>query len=172
MRVLNPYSSCIVLCGTMVCAMLVGAYACLPMQKDKERTMKLQWELIPEDVEQHLYTLTWNDTLGQAEALPITQRPLEVWCIITNQQHDTVGYYQGLSSPRDFLGFQSEDSIVEIHFAIGMNFFSNHWQTAKQYEVYRESNKLPVLFVPIKVNLHKDLRHLMDKVLTERSTQH
>jgi hypothetical protein len=140
--------------------------------------MKISFDIIPEDYERNLYSVEWKDTLGQAEGYKgnkLIKRPKEVWCVITNDRKDTLGYYQGLSTAQTFAGFQSKDTIVTLNFMIGLNFFTDKFDSGKSiadYEKaahdYSKDNKLPIVFEPIQINLKTDLRKKYDIELKEK----
>jgi hypothetical protein len=134
--------------------------------------MRISFDILPEDYERNLYTVEWTDTLGQAEGYQgrkLLKRPKEVWCVITNDRKDTLGYYRGLSTAQTFAGFQSKDTIVTLNFMIGLNFFTDKFDSGKSmadYEKaaydYSQDNKLPIVFEPIQINLKSDLRKKFD----------
>lgn len=133
----------------------------------KER-MRISFDVIPEDHEKNLYYVEWKDTLGHSEGYTgdkQLKRPKEVWCVITNDSKDTLGYYKGLSTARTFAGFQSMDTIVYLHFMIGLNVFTDKFDKRqvmsgqmKAIHDYALQNKLPVIFKPVQINLKTDLR--------------
>ena len=130
--------------------------------------LKLTFEVIPEDYEKHFYSIEWKDTLGQSEGYIGNKwftRPKEIWCIITNHQNDTLGYYRGLSTAQTFAYFQSTDTLVTLNFMIGLNFFSDKFGSGenmvefeKNAKQYSKENRLPIVFEPIQLNLKTDLR--------------
>lgn len=140
--------------------------------------MQISFDVVPEDYERNLYSVEWKDTLGQAEGYQgakILKRPKEVWCVITNDHKDTLGYYKGLSTAQTFTGFQSKDTIVTLNFMIGLNFFTDKFdngQSMADYEKaarnYSKDNKLPIVFEPIQLNLKTDLRKKYDIELKEQ----
>jgi hypothetical protein len=135
-------------------------------------TMRISFYVIPEDYDRDLYSVEWTDTLGYAEGYEgskLIKRPKEVWCVITNDSKDTLGYYKGLSTAQTFAGFQSKDTIVTLNFMIGLNFFTDKFdngQSMADYEKvarnYSKNNKLPIIFEPIQINLKTDLRKKYD----------
>ena len=139
----------------------------------KNKTIQLSYEIIPEDYERNLYYVSWNDTLGLSEGyLPdkFLQRPKELWCFITNNSHDTLGYYKGLSMPQSYLYFQTTDTIVTLNFMIGLNIFSSKFETdtigAKEYY---KANTNPIEFEPIEINILTDLRQTFKRELKEKN---
>ena len=140
--------------------------------------MKLNFEIIPEDFERNLFYVKWNDTLGLAEGYQshkLIKRSKEVWCVITNNSKDTLGYYKGLSTAQTFSFFQSKDTIVTLNFLIGLNFFSDKFESFKNLEDYEKAvrnfsidNKLPVVFEPIQINLKTGLRKKYDIEFKEK----
>ena len=158
-----------------------GLVSCGQKSNSTDKTkskMKLTFEVIPEDFEKNLYYVEWNDTLGQAEGYQgdkLIKRPKEVWCVVTNHSKDTLGYYKGLSTAQTFAGFQSKDTIVTLNFMIGLNFFTDKFesgQTKDDYEKaardYSKDNKLPIVFEPIQINLKTDLRKKYDIELSKK----
>jgi hypothetical protein len=141
-------------------------------------TMKLTFEVIPEDFERNLFYVEWEDTLGLAENYRgdrFLQRPKEVWCVITNERKTTLGYYKGLSTAQTLVYFQSKDTIVTLNFMIGLNFFTDKFESSKnmkEYEQmardYSKDNALPVEFEPVKVNLKAGLRKKYTVELKEK----
>ena len=155
--------------------MFLGLFSCRQKNNltgNSNSTMRISFDVIPEDYERNLYTVEWADTLGQAEGYQgrkLIKRPKEVWCVITNNSKDTLGYYQGLSTAQTFAGFQSKDTIVTLNFMIGLNFFTDKFDSGKSmadYEKaahdYSRANKLPIVFEPIQINLKTDLRKKYD----------
>ena len=138
----------------------------------------MDFEIIPEDYDRNLYTVEWKDTLGQSEGYQgeeFTKRPKEIWCVITNERKDTLGYYRGLSTAQTFAGFQSKDTIVTLNFLIGLNFFTDKFENGqskadfeKAARDYSIENKLPIVFKPIKINLKTDLRKKFSVELEEK----
>jgi hypothetical protein len=160
---------------------LIGLLGCGQKSNSGGNTkskMKLNFEVIPEDFENNLYYVDWTDTLGQSEGYlgdKQIKRPKEVWCFITNNNRDTIGYYRGLSTAQTYAGFQSKDTIVTLHFMIGLNIFSDKFEQEQdrgEYEKstqdYSKDNKLPINFEPIQINLKTDLHKKYGVVLKER----
>jgi hypothetical protein len=51
-------------------------------------TMKLTYQIIPEDYDRNLYYVDWVDTLGQSDGylqnkINWFKRPKEIWCVVT-----------------------------------------------------------------------------------------
>jgi hypothetical protein len=160
---------------------VLGLFSCRQKSNSTDNSksrMKISFDIIPEDYERNLYSVEWKDTLGQAEGYKgnkLIKRPKEVWCVITNDRKDTLGYYQGLSTAQTFAGFQSKDTIVTLNFMIGLNFFTDKFDSGKSiadYEKaahdYSKDNKLPIVFEPIQINLKTDLRKKYDIELKEK----
>ena len=139
---------------------------------------KLTFEVVPEDYERNLFTVTWSDTLGQAEGYVDHKwftRPKEIWCIITNNKKDTLGYYRGLSTAQTYAAFESIDTVVTLNFMMGLNFFSDRFGTGKNMNNFEKNardyskiNKLPLVFEPLQINLKTDLRKKIEIVLEEK----
>lgn len=158
-----------------------GLYSCGQKKstiEDSKSRLKLKFEVIPEDSEKYLYSIEWKDTLGQSEGYINNKwftRPKEIWCMITNNQKDTLGYYRGLSTAQTFAYFQSTDTIVTLNFMIGLNFFSDKFGNGKdmvEFEnnarQYSKDNRLPIVFESIKLNLQTDLRKKHEIELKEK----
>ena len=149
-------------------------FSCQQQPKKLDITrMKITVEIIPE-FGNGGYALSWKDTLYAAQ-FPnkpsfLSKRPQELYCYILNEENDTLGYYRGLSSPRQFTYFQTTkntDSIVNIRFSVGINHFSEF--LAEQSEQYiakfNENAKERIDFKPIRVNLKTDLNREIEFVL-------
>lgn len=166
------YISLLIVLGLFSCGQKTNS---TDMSKSR---MQISFDVVPEDYERNLYSVEWKDTLGQAEGYQgakILKRPKEVWCVITNDHKDTLGYYKGLSTAQTFTGFQSKDTIVTLNFMIGLNFFTDKFdngQSMADYEKaarnYSKDNKLPIVFEPIQLNLKTDLRKKYDIELKEQ----
>lgn len=136
-------------------------------QHKAKPTMKLTFEVVPEDFERNFFYVEWEDTLGMSENNQddrILNRRKEVWCVITDEKGNTVGDYKGLSTAQTFADFESKDTIVTLNFMIGLNLFSEKFENEKmmkrggQMIQYYLKNELPVRFKPIKINLKNGLR--------------
>ena len=143
--------------------------------------MKLIFEVIPEDYERNLYYVAWEDTLGLSEGYQgdkWLERPKEVWCVITNDNKDTLGCYEGLSFAQESAWFQSKDTIVTLNFMIGLNVFTdkltdkleelNNEDFIKFVQKYLNDNHLPIIFEPIKINLKTDICKKYDIEIKEK----
>lgn len=146
---------------------------------DNSKTkLKLTFEVIPEDYEKHFYSITWQDTLGLSEGYidhKWFSRPKEIWCVIVNQQNDTLGYYTGLSTAQSFAYFESTDTLVTLNFMVGLNFFSDKFGSGNDMAAfennarqYSKENRLPISFEPIILNLKTDLQKKNDIELIEK----
>ena len=166
----------------IILLIVLGLFSCRQKNSSTDNSksrMKISFDVIPEDYERNLYSVEWIDTLGQAEGYggsKLIKRPKEVWCVITNDRKDTLGYYQGLSTAQTFAGFQAKDTIVTLNFMIGLNFFTDKFDTGKSiadYEKaaddYSKDNKLPIVFEPIQINLKTGLRKKYDIELKEKN---
>ncbi|MGV9011847.1 MAG: hypothetical protein ACOH13_04565 [Flavobacteriales bacterium] len=134
--------------------------------------MSLTYEITPEDYDQNWYTVSWEDTLGQSEgylAQDIGGRPKEVWCFITNQAQDTLGYYRGLSTATSFASFIATDTTVTLNFMIGLSMFPDKFQNdTTGASSYWQANHIPTSFEPIDVNIRTELREPIETVLKEK----
>jgi hypothetical protein len=143
-------------------------------------TMKFTYQIVPEDYDRNLYYVDWSDTLGQSDGylqnkVNWLKRPKEIWCIITNKNNDTLGYYRGLSTAQSIAYFQSTDTIVTLNFMIGLNFFSDQFENMETREAhekaawdYSMTNKLPIVFESIDINIKTDLRKEFEVKLKEK----
>lgn len=134
------------------------------------KNLKLSFTISPEDG--NWYYIEWEDTLGLSEgyisdSMSFIKRPKEVWCIVTSLSNDTLGYYKGLSTAQTFTYFQSIDSIVNLNFMIGLNFFSDRLDNATSKECYKNLLNKPISFKPVTVNLNQDLYN-QEEVILER----
>jgi hypothetical protein len=132
--------------------------------------MKMGIEIIPE-FKNGGYSLSWNDTLYESqfrnEVFFLENRPQELYCYILNNKNDTLGYYRGLSSPRQWTYFQTTentDSIINLKFSVGTNHFSEFLsEQSKEYiEKFNGNNKERIDFKSVKVDLKTDLRKKME----------
>jgi hypothetical protein len=152
---------------------LTVIYGCKFQGKSEniEKTkMSLSFQIIPEDYERNIYSIEWNDTLGLSEGymknkIKWLKRPQEVWCIITNRNNDTLGYYQGLSTAQTFTYFQTTDTTVILNFMIGLNFFTDKHEDVidkdaylKVAQDYSKEHNLPIEFEPIEFDMKTELR--------------
>lgn len=142
-----------------------------PNQQSKSK-IQLKYKIIPEDFENKWYSVDWTDTLGLSEGYlkdNFFKRPKEIWCFVTNEKNDTLGYYHGLSTPQSFCYFQAIDSIVTFNFMVGLNIFPYKFENdTTGAKAYWEANKTPIVFEPIKVNLKTDLRKEIEVELNEK----
>ncbi len=113
------------------------------------------------------YALVWKDTLGKADSKEaqtfLMDRRNELYCYILNNQQDTLGYYRGLSNPRQWTYFQTKtttDSLVYLYFSVGVNHFSTllSKSTKKEIRQYYRTNKRAVQFKPVIISLDTALR--------------
>lgn len=132
--------------------------------------MKMQIEIIPEFANGG-YSLSWNDTLYQTQfrndVFFLENRPQELYCYVFNNKKDTLGFYRGLSSPRQWTYFQTRentDSIINLKFLVGTNHFSEFlFEQSQEYiEKFNENNRERIEFKPIKVDLKTGLRKKLD----------
>ena len=145
---------------------------CKEISKPDKAKNQLKYKIISEDYGRNLYYVEWTDTLGLSEGyLPdkILKRPKEIWCFVTNNQNDTLGYYHGLSMAQTFCYFQTTDSIVTLNFMIGLNMFPDKFENdTTGAKAYQEANKTPIEFEPIEVNIKTDLRKEFEVELYEK----
>ncbi|MFK7937478.1 MAG: hypothetical protein AB8G22_28440 [Saprospiraceae bacterium] len=135
--------------------------------------VNLKIEIIPEFGDNG-YSISWNDTLCsefKSKWNYLQLRPYELYCYITNNNNDTLGYYRGLSSPQQFTYFETkvrEDSIIKVDFLVGINHFSEFLseQTPKYINQFNENNKERIVFERVEFNLNKDVRKKMVLKLT------
>ena len=112
------------------------------------------------------YVISWNDTLCAAfksDRNYLQKRPYELHCYILNKKKDTLGYYRGLSTPRQFTYYQTTentDSIIELKFSVGINHFSEflYEQSEEYIENFNEKLKEKIEFKPVEIDLKTDLK--------------
>lgn len=152
--------------------MILIISGCKETSKPDKSKIQLKYEIFPEDYDRNLYYVDWTDSLGLSEGyLPdkILKRPKEIWCFVTNNQNDTLGYYYGLSMAQTFCYFQTTDSIVTLNFMIGLNMFPEKFENdTLGAKAYWEANKTPIEFEPIEVNIKTDLRKEFEVELNEK----
>ena len=127
--------------------------------------MKMAIEIIPEDSNGG-YSISWNDNLCSDFANDkryLEKRPNELYCYILNEKNDTLGYYRGCSSPRQWTYFHTvdnTDSIIYLRYRVGINQFSSFLaeQTKDYIYKFNERNKKPIEFKPISLNINSALR--------------
>ncbi|MCX2681418.1 hypothetical protein OOZ15_15800 [Galbibacter sp. EGI 63066] len=153
-------------------SLILLMFGCKETNKQDKSKIQLKYEIIPEDYDRNLYYVNWTDTLGLSEGyLPnkILKRPKEIWCFVTNQENDTLGYYKGLSMAQTFCYFQTTDSIVTLNFMIGLNMFPDKFENdSTGAKAYWEVNKTPIEFEPIKINIKNGLRKEFEVELNEK----
>ena len=156
----------------IVILVVVAFFGCKQTSSPEKTKIQLKYEIIPEDYERNLYYVDWTDTLGLSEGyLPdkILKRPKEIWCLVTNNQNDTLGYYHGLSMAQTFCYFQTTDSIVNLNFMIGLNMFPDKFENdTAGAKAYWETNKIPIEFEPVNVNIKYELRKEFEIELNEK----
>ena len=147
----------------MILGILFGC-ADKPKKLEIDR-MKMEIELYLE-FENGGYFISWNDTLCsefKSDWNYLQKRPFELYCHILNKKKDTLGYYRGLSSPRQFTYFQTTentDSIIDLKFSVGINYFSEFLdeQSEEYIEEFNENFKERIEFKPVEVDLKTDLK--------------
>lgn len=137
-------------------SMLVGCNESEPANHKPGFKMALTYEVVPEDLDQNYYAISWTDTLGKAIGMHEEHwhaRPVEIWCEIFSADRDStlLADYHGMSTPQRFLYFQTQDSVVNVRFSIGPNVFSPHLS-----ESVIKSMDLPIRFQPIQVSLKRE----------------
>ena len=104
-------------------------------------SVELRVRIIPEDTIGG-YVLEWDDGInptGANEKDKFRIRPYELYCTITSSTSDTLAYYIGSSSPRNYLGFvvnPKDENEIFLQFQIGINHFSSYLE--QQDEKYIE----------------------------------
>lgn len=143
---------------------------------------KLNIDRMKMDIEMYLefepggYYISWNDTLCSefnSDWNYLQKRPYELYCHIFNTKRDTLGYYRGLSSPRQFTYFQTKqnwDSIIDLEFSVGINHFSEFLaeQSEDYIESFNERFDERIEFKPVRVNLRTDLNKKKEIELINR----
>ncbi len=129
---------------------------CRP-QKMEVKQMKIEIEIIPESASGS-YSVVWNDTLCsefKSDWNYLQKRPYEIHCHVLDKEYDTIGYYQGLSTPQQFTYFQIDDctdSIIYLRFSVGVNYFSEY------IDSLNDSSIDSLVFKPIKFDIRTDIR--------------
>ena len=129
--------------------------------------LPIKFTIIPEN-NSGLYYVEWKDTLGQAEGYNQMNRPIELWCIIKNQNKDTIGYYKGLSTPQKLAYFETKDTVITLEFKTGLNLFTeiSYAQTEEKNKSLWDLNVEKMTdFKPIKINIEKKLRQEQQTIL-------
>jgi len=141
------------------------------LSDDVKTKMNISFEIHPEDYENKSYSIVWYDTLGLSEGyLPenIIERPKEIKCMITNKDNDTLGYYKGSSMAQTYMYFNTNDSIINLNFMIGLNLIPKKIKTEKEKIDYLKKNIIPIKFKPIEINLNKDLSKKIEVELIQK----
>lgn len=131
------------------------------------------------EYEPGIYFISWNDTLCsefQSDWNYLQKRPYELYCHIFNKERDTLGYYKGLSSPRQFTYFQTKpntDSIIDLEFSVGINYFSEFLDKQSEDYIDRFNEKMAerIEFKPIRVDLRTDLKKKIAIELINKKTK-
>ena len=126
----------------------------------------LRIRIIPEDTLGG-YVLEWDDGIQHTKAserdLLIT-RPYEIHCYVLNSSFDTLGYYVGSSSPRQYAYFFNKkinENIVLIKFRFGLNAFSSYFDNIDQDKLEKAicaAEHLPK-YKEVIVDLNKNTRN-------------
>jgi len=160
---------------------ILGCKSAVNSENNAKERMRLEFRVIHEDDKRNLYYVEWKDTLGvgvgyHEDLLKWLKRPKETWCIITNANSDTLGYYYGLSTAQSFANFQSTDSVINLNFMIGLNFFSDLFENKvtlfehqKAAQEYIEEQSLPLEFKPLTINVNKDQNRWIEIELEENN---
>ena len=150
------------LCIIVISSIFVSCSNKTEQQEFKDLTLNL--EITPE-FKNGGFSISWDDTLGSKFSKSkryLEIRPLELYCYIQNKNSDTLGYYKGLSSPRQWTYFQTKDndSIIYLNFSIGINHFSTHLANQTEEYINNFNNKLSTRpnFKTIKLNINSALR--------------
>ena len=104
---------------------------------DSANRDSIYFRMIPEDTLGG-YVLEWDDDVNPAEASEknlLANRPYETHCYILSSSFDTLGYYIGSSSPRQFAYFvtnQTDNRPILIKFRVGLNPFSSYFDSIDQ----------------------------------------
>ena len=110
----------------------------------------LNLRVIPEDTLGG-YVLQWEDEInptGADKNKKLRMRPYELYCTVTSQTNDTLGYYIGSSSPRQYLDFVLSDlgeKKINLEFQIGINHFSKILESMDDREI-EKFNKMASSF--------------------------
>ncbi|AXG71782.1 hypothetical protein KORDIASMS9_04040 [Kordia sp. SMS9] len=137
--------------------------------------MKMEIEMYLE-FEPGGYFISWNDTSCsefKSSWNYLQKRPYELYCHIFNKERNTLGYYRGLSSLRQFAYFQTKpntDSIIDLEFSIGINHFSEFLaeQSDDYINNFNEKFEEKIEFKPVRVDLKTDLKKKIEIELINR----
>lgn len=135
-----------------------------PSEKEK---LSIQVQIIPEGVVNDIpyHALWWEVTnTKDSSHFKTIKDPEEIWCVILNSRQDTLGYYTGGSTPMPFTYFNAADSIINIQFMIGIDFFSSAIKEEEDYKKYLEQIETPIEFEPVEININQ---HLGDTIRFE-----
>lgn len=149
------------------------AFACKEAHMEHGKIkMNLTYEIIQENLKNNLYVLKWKDTLGLSKGyLPNNyfNRPKEVWCIITEKENDTIGYYCGSSMPRSYCYFTPTDSLVTLKFMVGFNILPKKFESdTLGMAAYLKASIKPKEFEPIHLNIRSDNEKQFEKIIKEK----
>ena len=158
----------------LIAITIIGVFGCNNSVKNdlSQKEMELTFYIYPEDISNNSFVIEWQDTLGidlGYKDFKLNKRPQEVWCVLTNSKQDTLGYYRGRSTPDQYCFFESTDSIVNLNFMIGANFFSEQIGSKENYIEYSKQNKLPIYFEAIQFNLKTQLRDSIKLILKNKN---
>ena len=147
--------------------MILSIFNCCSNNPEKQKSynMKMDIEIIPEDSKGG-YSISWNDTLRSDFAKDdryLEKRPYELYCYILNRKNDTLGYYIGCSSPRQWTYFQTSDNIdsmIYLKYSIGVNYFSSFLaEQSKEYiDNFNKRKIWEIKFKQIILNINSALR--------------
>ncbi|MCD7900566.1 MAG: hypothetical protein LUH22_12050 [Bacteroides sp.] len=145
--------------------LLLILFSCGQESNSKEK-IKLTFQVNHE--RGNWYSIHWKDTLGKGDGyheddLTFIKRPKEIWCVITDLQNDTLGYYQGMSTAQTFAYFHTTDTVVILNFMTGLNLFPD-----RTLEDKRETNKYPIRYEPIEFKLVSRVGEEMEIELKEK----
>lgn len=134
--------------------------SCQSAKQEEITSMRLEVEITREG--NNAYTIAWYDTLGKSQNLNKFNRPFHIECIILDQ-HDTAGYYYGLSSQSTWTSFGTPDSIVSVYFSIARNPFSG-----MAHEQQMEYPDISCNFHPVQLKTTSRLEERIELVLNRK----
>lgn len=154
---------------------LVVIFSCSNSETEQPfNSMKLNVEIVPE-FDKGGFSIAWDDTLGHRfsnEKRYLEIRPFDLHCYVLNKNNDTLGYYRGLSTPRQWTYFQThnKDSLIFLKFSVGINHFSTYLANQTQASIEKFNDKYPehTSFETIVLNINSALRKKKEVCLVQK----
>jgi len=130
----------------------------------EDEKMKVSIEVIPEYGD-NTYYIAWKDTLGLKKYGDDLNNPLELNCLVKNINKDTLAFYQGRSTPANYVYFDTKDSIIDVRFSKELKLFPPGFSDKnyiREVEKYINENNLPVEYQSIRININTQLRKKLE----------